>query len=43
MWCISGSSRRGGGEHGGGATCVDVMYDAGGAGTQEQWKFLEQF
>ncbi len=37
------------GEHGGGATCVDVMYDAverlgrGGAMTQERWKFLKQF
>jgi hypothetical protein len=37
------------GEHGGGTTCVDVMYDAveqlgrGGAGTQERRKFLKQF
>ncbi len=37
------------GEHGGGTTCVDVMYDAverlgrGGAGPQQGRKFLEQF
>jgi hypothetical protein len=37
------------GEHGGGATCVDVMYNAverlgrGGAKTQKRWKFLKQF
>ncbi len=36
------------GEHGGGDTCVDVMYDAverlwrGGAGTQQRREFLEQ-
>ncbi len=35
-------------EHGDGATCVDVMYDAvewlgrGSAGTQQRWEFLEQ-